>query len=115
MYKKIKKIAKKAFSSKTYVLALINRYIPKNFGKIINLNINRESKNIFIELERENKLASIEVVNYTVHTKNNKHFLVYEDLATTGFIKPMLMVFKKQREIEIEPKYVRLIHKFIKN
>ncbi len=114
IYKKISRMAKKVFSSKTYVLAFMNSFIPENFGKIINLNIDREEKNIFIELEKEKKSATVELSNYSMLFRNSKSFLVYETLAATGFIKPMLKSLSKQREIEIEPRYVTLVNRFVR-
>lgn len=112
--KKISRMAKKIFSSKTYILAFVNRFVPENFGKITNLNIDRENKNIFIELEKEKKSATVELSNYSMYFEGSKSFLIYESLDATSFIKPILKNLSKQKKIEIEPRYITLVNRFVR-
>lgn len=114
IYKKISRMAKKVFSSKTYILVFVNSFIPENFGKIINLNVDRENKNIFIELEKERKSATVELSSYSMYFEGSKSFLIYETLDATGFIKSMLKSLSKQKKIEIEPRYVTLVNRFVR-
>jgi len=111
--KKIRRLTKKVFNSKTYVLFFLNRYIPDNLGKIEDLQIDRESKNISVDLKKEGKSGKIEVIKYRIIYEGTKGYLIYDKLQTQGYITKALAAYNIDKKIFIKPQYIKLVEKVI--
>lgn len=114
IFNTMRRFAKKAFSSKTYVLAAVNRFVPESLGKLTDLEIDREGRNISLELLRSGEQASLHVKNYGIRYRGSRSFLVYETLYAQGFLRPQLNSAMKQREIEIDKRYIKAVKTLIR-
>jgi sporulation protein YlmC with PRC-barrel domain len=114
IFNTMRRFAKKAFSSKTYVLAAVNRFVPETMGKLTDLEIDRENKNISMELLRGKENAALHVKNYSLRYRGSRSFLVFETLYAQGFLKPQLKSVLKNREIEIDPRYIKAVKTLIR-
>jgi sporulation protein YlmC with PRC-barrel domain len=114
IFNTMRRFAKKAFSSKTYVLAGVNRLVPETLGKVTDLEIDRENKNISLELLRGKEQAALHVKNYAIRYRGSRSFLVFETLYAQGFLKSQLKSAMKNREIEIEKRYIKAVKTLIK-
>jgi len=114
IFNTMRRFAKKAFSSKTYVLAAVNRFVPQSLGKVTGLEIDRERKNIALELLRGNERAALHVNNYSVRYRGSRSYLAFETLDADGFLKPQLKSAIKHREIEIDKRYIKAVKTLIR-
>jgi|GEM_PF-2398764 len=113
IFQKIRRLTKKVFNSKTYVLFFLNRYIPDNLGKIEDVHIDRESKNISVDLNRDGSSGKIEVINYRINYEGSKGYLIYDKLQTQGYITKALAAYKIDKKIFIKPQYIKLVERVI--
>ena len=111
---KMRRLAKKAFSSKTYVLAVINRFVPDTLGHVTDLEIDRDAKLLFVSLQRDDERSELQVERYGVRYQGSRSFITFDILKADGFLKPRLKTALRNREIEVDPRYVKLLQKVIK-
>jgi sporulation protein YlmC with PRC-barrel domain len=114
IFNTMRRLAKKAFSSKTYVLAVINRFVPESLGKVTDLEIDRESKNIALKLLRGDEDASLHVKKYGIRYRGSRSYLIFETIFAQGFLRPQLKSAMKNREIEIEKRYIKAVKTLIR-
>jgi hypothetical protein len=111
---KIQRLAKKAFSSKTYVLAVINRFLPDTLGRVADLEIDRDAKLLFVSLRRDDERSDVQIERYGIRYSGSRSFITFDTLKADGFLKPKLKTALKNREIEVDPRYVKLLQKLIR-
>lgn len=113
IFKKIKKLGKKAFSSKTYLLLGLNKFVPEDFGKIIDIAVDREDKNIFVSLEKESKKGSLSILKYAVVYEGTQAFLSFDTIEKDGYLKSLFKQAKIDKKIKIDPKYIKAVRRMI--
>jgi len=111
---KMRRLAKKAFSSKTYVLAVINRFVPDTLGTVTDLRIDRDAKELFLSLRKDDERSDLRVERYGVRYSGGRSFITFEGLEADGFLKPRLKTLLNTREIEVDPRYVKLLQRVVK-
>jgi hypothetical protein len=114
IFKTMRRFAKKAFSSKTYVLAGVNRLIPDTFGTMTDLEIDRENKRIDVQLHRGEARASLHVGDYAIRYRGSRSYLTFGELRVEGFLKSHLKKEIREREIEIEKRYIKAVKTLIR-
>ena len=111
MFKKMRRFAQKAFSSTTYIAAVANRFLPESMGRLRDFAIDREAKTLTLAFERGSERCDVAVENYAVIHRGAKAFVTFDALQIEGYLKRAFSQEIKQREIEIEPRYVKLVKK----
>jgi hypothetical protein len=111
---KIRRFAKKVFSSKSWVLGIINRFIPQEFGVLEDLSLNRHEKTIFLLLSKEQLRTKVYVRNYALRYEGSKSFVTFEAIEADGYLKSRLKTMVHAKEIEVDPKYIALVKTFLK-
>ena len=113
IFKKVRKFTKKAFSSKTYMLMGINRVMPETLGKMNDIMIDRENKNIFLQLEQDGKSAGLNIFEYGLQYQGNTAYLVFKSIEKTGYLNSMLKDIHHNKKIKVDPKYIKLVERMI--
>ncbi len=110
---KMRKLAKKTFNKKTYLLMVINRFVPESFGKILDIEINREEKNLFLLFHKAEEEATLHLHSYAIIYKVRQPYLVFKSIEKTGYFKSMFPQLSHTKEIAIEHKYVEFLKRLI--
>lgn len=111
---KIRRFAKKVFSSKSWVLGIINRFVPQDFGKVEDLTLNRDEKTLYLLLKKEELESQITINNYALRYEGSKSFITFKSIEADGYLKSRLKSALKTKEIEVDPKYITLVKKFLR-
>jgi len=113
IFKKIKKFTKKVFSSKTYLLIGLNKIIPNHLGSITDITIDREDKNIYLELEQDKKKAQLNILGYGLEYKGDTAYLVFKKIEKTSYLSTMLKDIQQIKKIKVDKKYIKLVEQMI--
>ena len=113
IYKKIKKLTKKVFSSKTYVLLGINKFVPDDFGEVTDIVVDREEKNIFVALVKEGSTGNLNILKYAVVYEGTQAYLTFSKIEKDGYLKSSLKQAKIDKKIKIDPKYIKVVQRMI--
>ncbi|HHO42196.1 MAG TPA: hypothetical protein ENN12_02445 [Epsilonproteobacteria bacterium] len=113
IYTKIKRLSKKIFSSKTYLLAGLNRVIDDDLGKITDITVDREDKNIYLELEKKQEFARLDVLGYGIVYKGNKAYLTFKSIQRSGYLQKALQGLDVKNQIAINPLYIKIVEKIL--
>lgn len=104
------------FSSKGLALWAINKKLKKalghgqEFGKLVDLQLNRQEKNIGLELEHQGEVNTIMLSGYGFENRKGRPHLIWKDINFTGPAQHHYQsVFKKIESIELSKKYVSLV------
>ena len=111
---KIRRFTKKVFSSKSWVLALLNRFLPKEFGTLEDFTVDRDTKNIFLTFSKETQRAKLDVYRYGMRYEGEKSFVTFDSLIADGFLKPHLKTLAKTKEIAVDPKHIVFVKKLLR-
>lgn len=109
IFKKIKKLTKKIFSSKTYLLMVLNKFAPAEFGEIKDIMLDKEAKNIYLELEKNEQESVLNIINYSIKYEGSQAYLHFDKLELSGFLKSLLKDFTLKKKIKIDPKYIKIV------
>jgi len=109
IYKKIKKLTKKVFNSKTYLLIGLNRYVPDDFGKLTDISVDKEEKNIHIQMLKDEEEAHLSILKYGLEYKGNTAYLVYSKIESDVFLQSALKGKKIDKKIKVDPKYIKIV------
>ena len=119
LFKKIRQFRQRYVSSKTIAIWALNKKLPQEWGRIIDLNLDRELSQLSLQVcasKREflNK-TQISIVGYQIDTQSNEAKLSWEKITVKGYNKNW---FKKQlmqrKHIVIPAHYVALVEKLDK-
>jgi hypothetical protein len=113
IFKKIQRLTKKAFSSKTYLLLGLNRVVPDNLGKINDIMVDREEKNIHLSLEQQGSSADLSILGYGLEYEGNTAYLIFNKIEKTGYLNSTLKNLQHNKRIKVDPKYIKLVQKMI--
>ncbi len=113
IFKKIKKLSQKVFSSKTYLLLGLNKFVPDDFGKVIDISVDREDKNIFVTLEKERKQGTLNIFKYAVVYEGSQPYLSFDKIEKDGYLKSKFQQVKIDKKIKIDPKYIKVVQRMI--
>ncbi len=114
IFNKIKKMANKVFSSKTYMLLAINKFVPEEFGEVINIDVNRDDKEIFVELDNKSgEQGNLRIVKYAIVYEGIQAYLTYNKIVSEGYLKPILKKAKIGKKVKIDPKYIKIVQKMV--
>jgi len=113
IYTKIKRLSKKIFSSKTYLLAGLNRVIDDDLGKITDITVDRENKNIHLELGKGQESGRLDVLGYGIVYRGNKACLTFNSIEKSGYLKKALQGLKIKNEIAINPLYIKIVERIL--
>ena len=114
MIKKIKQFTKKVFSSKSWINGTINRFLPDSFGKLVNVEINRESRYIDLSLELNGDKSDIHVWNYEVIQEGSEGYVTFESINVVGYLRPKLKDIERNKKIKISPHYIGIAKRLLK-
>lgn len=107
-FSKIKSFANKIFSSKTYILGILNKFVPTELGKIVEFELDKDEKNISIEFEKNNEKSIVHIQKYSLLYKANSAFVCFEKLEVKGHLGSYLKGLIKDKKIKINPKYYKI-------
>lgn len=113
IYDKIKKMTQKTFSSKTYVLMGVNKFIPEHFGKVTDLVVDRTEKNIYVSLDKKEDKAKLSILGYHIIYKGTQPYLAFNKLHKDGFLNDKLGSLIISKEIAIDSKYIKLVQRMV--
>ncbi len=114
IFNKIKKMANKVFSSKTYMLLAINKFVPEEFGKVVDIDVNRDEKEIFVKLDsNKNEQGNLKIVKYSIIYEGTQAYLTYNKIESEGYLKPILKKAKIGKKVKIDPKYIKIVQKMV--
>jgi len=113
MFKKLKKLAKKAFSSKTYLLLTINKMVPDNLGEVIDISVDREAQHLFVAFAKGIEKANLTIEGYGIEYEGKDAYLIFDTIRKEGYLKSMLKGFHADKRIKVDPKYLKLIEKMV--
>lgn len=109
IYKKVKRLTKKVFSSKTYLLMGLNRYVPETFGKLTDISVDREGKNIYLQMQREGEDAHLNILKYGVEYQGNTAYLTYDKIERDAYLHSALKGYEIDKRIKVDPKYIKIV------
>ncbi len=109
IYKKIKKLTTKVFNSKTYLLMAVNRYVPEAFGKITDLSVDKDEKNIYIQMQKDEKTAHLGILKYAVTYKGSQAYLSFEKIEKDSYLESTLKNVDIKNNIKIDPLYLKIV------
>lgn len=115
IFQKIRTYTKKAFSSKRWVIGIINRFMDKSLGRVDELLIDREAKHIFLEFISESGKSRVNIKNYSIEYQGNRAFVLFRSIEVEGYLKSRLKQTIKEKRIEVDPKYFTLLKKLLKS
>jgi hypothetical protein len=113
IYEKIKRLSKKIFSSKTYLLAGLNRVIDDDLGKITNIAVDREDKNIHLELQKAQESGGLDVLGYGIVYEGNRAYLTFKSIQRSGYLHQALQGLHVKNQIAIKPLYIKIVEKIL--
>ena len=113
---RLMRLRTKYLSSKAIALFVINKRIKsalqhgKDFGKITDLQLNRQQKNMTLELERQDEINTITISGYTFENRKGAPYLIWKDIDFTGpATNHYRTIFKNINGIELSKKYVSIV------
>ncbi|HEO98177.1 MAG: hypothetical protein JW682_01290 [Campylobacterales bacterium] len=109
IYKKIAKLTKKVFSSKTYLLMGLNRYVPETFGKLTDIAVDREGKNIYLQMRKSGEEAHLNILKYGVEYQGNTAYLTYGSIERDAYLHSALKDYTIDKRIKVDPKYIKIV------
>jgi len=115
MIKRIKQFTKNIFNSKSWINGTINSFLPESFGKLVNVEINRDSKYVDLRLELDGSVSDIHVWNYKVVHEEGEGYVVFESIKITGYLQLQLKDIQKRRKIKISPQYIGMVKRLLKS
>lgn len=113
IFKKINKLTNKMFSSKTYLLIGLNKFIPDELGQIVDMTVDRGDKNIFLELEKEKNKARLNILKYGIVYEGTQAYLSFDKIEKDGYLKSALKSVQSDKKIKIDSKYVKVVQRMI--
>jgi hypothetical protein len=119
IFKKIRQFRQRYVSSKAIAIWALNKKLPQEWGRIIDLNLDRELNLLSIQMCASKKeplnRTQISIEGYQIDTQNNEAKLSWKDIKVKGHNKNW---FKKQliqrKYIVIPAQYVALVEKLDK-
>jgi len=114
MIKRIKQFTKNVFNSKSWMSSTINRFLPKSFGKLVGVDINRESRYIDLSLELDGEKSDIHVWNYKVTQEGSEGYVTFESINVTGYLRSQLKNIERNKKIKINSQYVGIVKRLLK-
>ena len=84
----------------------------KEYGKMLKLNLDSESKTIELELmlDGEKEPLQVKVNHYKLSQENGKHYLVAEDIVTSrAWINTVASQYLHGQKFEIPEEYAKLL------
>jgi len=113
IFNKIKKMANKVFSSKTYMLLAINKFVPEEFGEVVDIYVDRDEKEIFVKLDKKGEQGNLKIVKYSIVYEGSQAYLTYDKITSEGYLKPILKKAKIGKKVKIDPKYIKIVQKMV--
>lgn len=106
----------KYLSSKAIALFVINKKLKntlqhgEDFGQLTDLQLNRQNKNMTLELERQDELNTIALTGYTFENRRGIPYLIWKNINFTGpATQHYQKIFKNIDGIELSRKYISIV------
>ncbi|PHR27269.1 MAG: hypothetical protein COA36_09795 [Desulfotalea sp.] len=106
----------KYLSSKAIALFVINKKLKttlqhdSDFGKLTDIQLNRQQKNMTLELEHLSEINTIAINGYTFENRKGEPYLIWRTIDFTGPAKDHYkMIFKNIDGIELSKKYIAIV------
>ena len=113
IFEKMRRLSKKVFSSKTYLLVGLNKTVPNELGKIIDIEVDRERKNIYLELEKSQEIGYLDILAYGITYEGNRAFLTYRFIEKRGYLRTSLKDLSINDRLLINPLYIKIVEKIL--
>jgi len=106
----------KYLSSKGIAIFAINKKLKnaftsgQDFGKLTDLQLDRQSKNMTLELERRAQINTIALTGYSFENRKGTPYLIWKNINFTGpATNHYITIFKKIDGIALSPKYISIV------
>lgn len=116
LFKKLGRLKDKSLSGKGAALFLLNRKIPelaggKNaFGRITDLHLDRQAKNVSFEIARASEVNTITVKGYYVDALMGKSCVTWNSMEFDGPAREKYRkIFQGINRIEISKRYIFML------
>lgn len=113
---KFRKLRERYFSSKAGVLFVLNRKIKTmvglgdNFGKLTDLELDRQQKNLTLEVTYEKEVNNISIHGYGFTQRKGEPYLVWEKMKFDGpESENYRKRFKSLDGIELSKRYISVV------
>ena len=113
---RFKRLQERYFSSKAGVIFVLNRKLGiivgegRDFGKVTDLELDREDKNILLEVTHRGEANTIAIIGYGFNQRKGAPWLVWKDIDFDGPESSNYRKrFNKINGIELSPKYVNFV------
>lgn len=106
----------KYLSSKAIALMVINKKLKnsftsgQDFGKLTDLQLDRQSKNMTLEVERRGDISTIALTGYRFETRKGTPYLIWKNIDFTGpATDHYKTIFGKIDGIALSKKYISIV------
>lgn len=113
---KLKQLRNRFLSSKALALFVLNRKVKfmigqdKDFGTLTDLQLDRQAKNLTLEVERDRESSTITINNYGFETRKGTPYLIWKSVNFTGPDTPYFQdVFSRINGIELSKRYISVV------